>query len=214
MRLLLIPKSYRRNVTSLCQISSVSSPTEVLNSYVQIFFKTYRISNMPPVHTETLVGAISTVGSDYLVQSCIRSREFYVLSSAVEIIRTAEIILGTCTADGRELLIAIHEELDFAFTPPSVVVHLPCHIGTYIVPLPLDSVYNGVDILVRHRIGTAELCVEIAGILRNFRQALINLIIKPHRGICQVLHRYFTFLAERHLPIAVERTSRIYAYSQ
>ena len=163
MRLLLIPKSYRRNVTSLCQISSVSSPTEVLNSHFQILFKTYRISNMPPVHTETLVGAISTIRSDYLVQSCIRSGKLYVLSSAIEVIRTAEIIFGTCTANGRELLVTIHEELDFAFTPPSIVVHLPCHIGTYIMPLPFDSVYNGVDILIRHRIGAAELCVEIGG---------------------------------------------------
>ena len=82
------------------------------------------------------------------------------------------------------------------------------------MPLPFDSVYNGVDILIRHRIGAAELCVEVGGILRNFRQAIIYLIIKPHRGIRQVFHRYFAFFAKRHLPITVERTSRIYTYSQ
>ena len=171
---------------------------------------------MPAIHTETLLRTVYSIGAYNLVKSCIRCREFLVLAGCfiLKVIGTTEIVFCTGTADGRELLVTIHEEFDFSFTPPTTVIDLPCHVSTHILALALDAINQ---YMVRSHIGvwTAELCMEVSGILRNFSQCIVYLIVNPHFIVrINVFHSDSTLFAERHLPVTIECAARIHAYGQ
>src|SRR5690554_7241361 len=214
MRLFLIPESSRRDIRFLWQITVSMSPTQILNSNSQVFLKPYRIHHMPAIHSESLSGSVGNIGRQYLYQSGIRCCKSNVLPVPVEIIRSAEIILSSGSYDGRELLVSIHEEFDFSFAPPAIVIHLPGHIDSYIVPFSLYSVDNGIIGGFIH-FCAAELCMEIGSILRYIGQRIIDLIIEVHRlFIIDISHGDPAFFAERHHPITIERTTRIDGYRQ
>ncbi len=145
------------------------------------------------------------------MQSCIRRGKLLVLSSPVEIIRATEIVFGSGATNGRELLIAIHEELDFAFAPPAIVINAPGHVNTNKLPCTFNVVNNG--IIGSHvRIGASKLGMKISRIVRNISQRVVNLIIQAHFIlIIDVFHCNPTFLTERHLPVAVKCATGIYA---
>ena len=65
------------------------------------------------------------------------------------------------------------------------------------------------------RVGAAELRVEVGLVLRNFCQGVVDLVVQAHLlGGVDVLQRDTGFLAERHLPVAVEGAARIHADGQ
>ena len=60
-------------------------------------------------------------------------------------------------------------------------------------------------------IGSAQILALIAGISRDFRKRVIDLIIEDHLIVSEVFHGDFAFLAKWHLPIGVKTTARIHA---
>ena len=72
--------------------------------------------------------------------------EFLILArlGVLEVIGTAEIVLGSCAADGGIFFVAIHIEFDFPLTPPAVVIDAPCEICAHILPFAFYSVDKGV----------------------------------------------------------------------
>ena len=80
--------------------------------------------------------------------------------------------------------------------------------------LATDPIDNVIDFLVRYRVGTAELCMEIGCIIRHISQGIIYLVIEGHPFIVQVFHGDPAFLPERHVPVTVEGRSGIHADGQ
>ena len=110
--------------------------------------------------------------------------------------------------------IAIHEEFDLTFTPPSGAVRAPAHIGPHVMSPSLDTIYDRIVGFVRHRICPPELGMEVGRIFRNIRECVIDLIIEGHLLLVQVFHGYLAAFAEGHNPVTVEGTSRIHTHRQ
>ena len=62
------------------------------------------------------------------------------MSIDIEVPRAAKIIFGASAADGREFVVAIQIEFDFAFTPPAIVVNSPRDLRADIMPLTFYTV--------------------------------------------------------------------------
>ena len=77
---------------------------------------------------------------------------------------------------------------------------------------PFDAVEDGIDLLVRHRVGTAELGVEIGAVLGHLGQRVVDLVIDNEFLVAEVLHRDPGPLAEGHFPIAVEGAAWVHAH--
>ena len=76
--------------------------------------------------------------------------------------------------------------------------------STHVLSLALHTVNQRVQRPLG-RIGAAELRVEVGLVLRNFCQGVVDLVVQAHLlGGVDVLQRDTGFLAERHLPVAVE----------
>ena len=80
-------------------------------------------------------------------------------------------------ADGRELRVAVHVELDLALAPPAVVVDAPGQVGADVMAPALDAVEDGVDVLIGQRVDAAELGVEIGGVVRHLGQRVVDLVV-------------------------------------
>ena len=125
---------------------------------------------MPAVHAEAELAAVQLIGRQHL-QPCIRRGECRVSvmgQRVFEIVGAAEVILRARAADSGIIGVAIYVELDLPFSPPVGIVHAPGQISAHILSLALDSVQDGVDLLVGQRVHTAELGVEIGNLLRQF----------------------------------------------
>ena len=216
MRLSLVPESGRRDIRLLVVVASVMAPSQVLYRDLQVLVEAYRVKDMPAVQPESGHRTVQPVGTDYLVHAGIGGGELLVLARllVLEIVRAAEVVLNPGPADSRIFPVTVHVELDFPLTPPAVVVYTPCQVGTHVLSLALHTVNQRVQRPLG-RIGAAELRVEVGLVLRNFCQGVVDLVVQAHHlGGVDVLQRDTGFLAERHLPVAVEGAARIHADGQ
>ena len=93
-------------------------------------------------------------------------------------------------------------------------MHLPREIGAHILPLPLDAVQDGVEALLSQRRFASELRMEVSGVSRHPGQRVVDLVIDCHVLLIPVLQRDPRFLAEGHLPVAIEGAARVHAHRQ
>src|SRR5690606_35726271 len=91
----------------------------------------------------------------------------------------------------------------------AVIIHTNGHKGAYVVSLTLNSVDNYM-IRIRILVRPSVLRMEIGFIFPNFRQRIVDLIIKTHRFIgIYILNRDPAFFTEGHFPETVEGTTRV-----
>ena len=83
MGLSLIPKTGRRYIGFLGQIPSSMTPTQVLNGYAQILFKTNGIHDMPPIKSKTLSCFIRQISGYYLHKSAVRGSKGDIFSIVI-----------------------------------------------------------------------------------------------------------------------------------
>ena len=86
MRLSLIPECGSRDVRALLEVTSVMSPSKILNCSLEIFLEADRIYDVPSVKTKAFLCTVSAVRTDHLAKSCILSGELCIPSVTVEII--------------------------------------------------------------------------------------------------------------------------------
>src|SRR3954464_8251579 len=122
----------------------------------------------------------------------------------VEVPRATEVVLGTGAADGRELVVAVHVELDLALTPPTGTVDAPRQVGADVVPWALDTVQQRVHGLGRQRVAPPPLRVQVRRLLGYGAQPVVDLEVDDDLLVVKVLQGQLGPLAERHLPAAVE----------
>src|ERR1700731_3866183 len=99
---------------------------------------------MPTVHTQPLVRAVDLVRREHLVQTEIRTGVPVVPAADVEIPGTAEIVLSSGTADGRELGVPVQVELPLPLAPPTRRPRSDRQIRPHITAVTADTVQNGV----------------------------------------------------------------------
>jgi len=61
------------------------------------------------------------------------------ISSTIQVVRTAEIVFCSRPTDGWKFIITIDVKFDFTFSPPTGVVHAPSRIGADILSPPLHT---------------------------------------------------------------------------
>ena len=105
----------------------------------------------------------------------------------LKIVRAAEVVLGSRAADGGILGVPVQVELNLPFAPPTVVVHAPRHVSTYILSLAFYPVQDGVLLLIGKRVHPTELGVEIGGVFRDFSQTIIHLIVADYFRLGAIL---------------------------
>src|SRR5580698_3511872 len=140
----LIPECDRRNVIRKRQIPAAALPSQVLNRYAQIIFEADRIGNVPAIEPESLLRLIQAVGLDDLCQAGVGRGEGVVLVRLLilKIIRPVEVIFGSRAVDCRKYPVAVEVKLDFALTPPTVVVDAPGQISAYILSFAFDAIQD------------------------------------------------------------------------
>ena len=107
----------------------LASPAERLNGHAQILLEIDGILNVEAIHIEIALCAVKPVGVSHLVHAGIGCGELDIMTVHIKIIRAADVILGARAADGREVGVAVDEELDLALTPPAVGLDTPEEIG-------------------------------------------------------------------------------------
>src|SRR5699024_9035303 len=119
---------------------------------------------MPAIHAKSLLALVEAIRNDDLGQTKVWRAVAAVLTLRVlEVPGAAEVILGTSAGDSWEIGIAIHIELNLAFTPPTAGVHAPGDVGANVLALPLHAIEQGVHIHIRQRVGSSPLGVEVGG---------------------------------------------------
>src|SRR5690554_6220697 len=88
------------------------------------------------------------------MQARVRRRILLILPGllVLEVVRSQKIIFRSRTHDGRKILVAVHKEFNFTFSPPAVIVYANSHKSSYIVAFALNSVNNnmiGICVLIR-----------------------------------------------------------------
>src|SRR5208283_1854476 len=89
-----------------------------------------------------------------------------VRSGGFKVVGAAKIIFRARAADGREFLVAVQVELDFAFAPPPWAVDFPGQVCADVLAMPFHAVEDGEDAFRFKWIFPAELRVKIARVLR------------------------------------------------
>ena len=79
----------------------------------------------------------------------------------------------------------------------------------YIVSLSADTVKDNIVLLVRQRIYTPELRMEICAVIRDVGQRVVYLIVHYYIAVICVFERYSRALFKRHMPVAVKAVERI-----
>lgn len=156
-----IPVRHRRYIVLQRKVSAVTSPAECLYGNFQIVFKINGVGNVPTIHIKISLRAVGAVCRADFRQTRIGCCEFCIFSVYVKIIGSAKVIFRARAANRRELFVAVDIEFYLAFAPPAVGFYSPVEIGAYIMSPPLNSVQNSVNVFVRKRVYTPELCVEI-----------------------------------------------------
>ena len=94
---------------------------------------------MPAIHAKALLTLIESIGSNHLGQSQEGGRVDTVLAlGMLKVPGASKVVFRSRSADRGPILVAIEVKLDFAFTPPTVVVDAPGDISTYIMSMALD----------------------------------------------------------------------------
>src|SRR5271169_1260775 len=101
--------------------TSIRLPAESLNRHLEVRLKADRIGNVPAIESEALAGFVNPVGRKHLSEPRVgRAEGLIAMGRAVlKIVGAAEVILRAGATDCGELLVAIEEELDLAFAPPT-----------------------------------------------------------------------------------------------
>ncbi len=215
----LVPEYNRSDIILQGQVAAIAPPAQGLDGYFQVFFKTYGIGYMPAVESEALHHIIMPIATDHLVQTRIRGTEFCIidlvypcriLCTGIKIIGAAEIVFRACTADRREILVAINEEFDLAFAPPAIIVYTPGDISAHIMSLSLDTFHEGIIGFIRERIDAAELGMEISCVIGYLGKGIIHLVIQDHVFRIDIFHGDPAFFPEGHGPIAVKGAAWVY----
>src|SRR5258708_1552166 len=138
----LVPEYHRGNIILQRQVPSLAPPSQGLDSNLQAFFKSNGISDMPAVETKTLRDVIMTISPDHLVQAGVRTTELRIGRSlyagrifmpGIEVVRSAEIILGPGATDGGKIRIPVHEKFYFTFAPPAIIVNSISQVSAHIL---------------------------------------------------------------------------------
>ena len=79
----------------------------------------------------------------------------------------------------------------------------------YIVSLSADTIKDNIVLLVRQRIYTPELRMEICAVIRDVGQRVVYLIVHYYIAVICVFERYSRALFKRHMPVAVNAVERI-----
>ena len=164
---------------------------------------------MPAVESESLADIVQTVAAHDLRQTGVRGREFRILAVDVKVVRTAEVVFRTGAADGREFGVAVHEELDFTFAPPAVVVYTPEQVRADVLTLALDAVDDGVVRLVRQRVDAVEAGAEVRDFVFQLGFDVVDLVVDRRVAVVDVFERDACALLERHRPVAVQTDLRV-----
>jgi len=211
---LLVPESHRRDIVLKREISPARVPAQSLDGHPEVFLEPHRVRDVPAVESEALLGLPLAVRDDDLRHARIGSCVFPVFPFHGESVGSAEVVLGPGAADGGKLLVSVDEKFYLAFTPPAGVVRAPAHVGADKVAPAFDSINDGVNGLVGQGIDAPELGMQIACILWDVGQGVVDLIIEGHVFLVQVLHGDLARFPERHHPVAVEAASGIHADGQ
>src|SRR5262245_27139891 len=211
VRLPLVPVDDRADVVLERKIAVARAPPQSLNRDLQVALEPDRVGDVPAVETEALLRLIEAVGTNDQRHPRVGSGELLVLLRlpVLEVVRAAEVVLGAGADDRGGVLVAVHVELDLAFSPPAVVVDAVGHVRADVVSLALDSVDQRVDLFVGEGIDPTELRVEIALVLSDVGQRVGDLVVERHLFFADVLERDARALAKRHDPVAVERAAGI-----
>src|SRR5262245_15877047 len=187
----LIPERDAGDVVLEGEIAAVAAPAEGLDRHLKIGLEADRVGDVPAIQPETHVALVVVLGADDLGQAGVGAGEFLVLlgDRILEVVAAAAIILGARAADRGIFLVAVHVELDLALAPPAVVVHAPRHVCADILALAFHVVEDRVDLLEGQGIGAAKLRVEVGGVVGDFVERVIDLVIESHRFDVAILHR-------------------------
>src|SRR6185437_10184493 len=124
----LIPEGDRGDVVLQRQVAAVTlgAPAERLNGDAQILLEAHWVGDVPAVEAEALLRSVDAIGPDHLRHARVGGGELAVLAllaavdnARVEVVGAAEVVFRAGAADGRELGVAVHEELDLALAPPA-----------------------------------------------------------------------------------------------
>jgi hypothetical protein len=125
----LVPVTNRGDVVLERLELAVRPPSQSLHAHLQVLIKADGIRDVPAVQA-VLRNLALHFPPERIAEEC----------GAVGVAETpgsSEVVFRPCAADGGELLVAVHEELDLAFAPPAVGELGPGHIGADIVPFAL-----------------------------------------------------------------------------
>ena len=103
-----------------------AGPAQVVQSHPEVLFKVDGVGNVEAVQQKPLLTVIEgfIVAHDG-IHTAVQAAEGLVFANVdviSEAVAAAEIVLGAGAADGGEFVVAVHVELDLAFSPPAVVV--------------------------------------------------------------------------------------------
>ena len=217
MRQGLVPVGHRGQVILQRQITAALAPAQRLDGDLQILLKVNGINDVPAVHAKAELAGIEGIGCDDLMESRIRRGKGNIAvmrPGILKIIGAAEIVFCAGTANGGELFVPVHEELNLALAPPAAVVDAPGHVGTHIFALAPDSVDDSIVLLVGKRVGSAELGVEVSLVRRYLAVTVINLVVHGDRFFSHIGQGEAGALSEGHGPVAVEGAAGVDADSQ
>ncbi len=111
----------------------------------KVLVKTNGIGDVPAIEAKALAGFVNLVRRQHLRQASVGGGEGIVMAFAIgaarfKIVGAAEIIFRAGTANGGEFRIAIQEEFDFAFAPPTGGVSFPREISADVLARALHVV--------------------------------------------------------------------------
>src|SRR5690606_3697761 len=169
-----------------------------------------RVGEVPAIHPETLLTGVEAVRAQHLVQAEIRRGERGVPGTGdVEVPGTAEVVLGPGTADGGELVVAVEVELHLALAPPAGVVDAPRQVGADVVTSALHAVEQRVHLAAGDGVAAPPLRVQVAGVVGNVVELVVDLVVEDDLGGGQVLQGDPGRAPERHRPVRVEPAVRV-----
>ena len=147
----LVPVRDGRDVVLELQVAPAAAPAERLHRDRQVGAEPDRVGEMPTVEAEALLRPVLAVGPQHLGHARVRRRELGVVAADVEVVRAAEVVLGAGSADRRELVVAVDEELHLALAPPAGVVHAPRAIRADVLAATVHAVEDPHDLARRQR---------------------------------------------------------------
>lgn len=216
MRILLVPVGDGGHFAIELLVESAFFPAERLDGDLQVFLEADGVGDVPAVESELLVGFIDLVRRQYLREAGVGRGEGLIFVEVVvfEIVRAAEIVFGAGAANGRELIIAVQVEFDFAFTPPARVMDVHGEVGADVLAFAFDVVEDGVKAAGLERVFVMVLSMEISSVARDGGEFIVHLVVQSHAFRIRAFHIFHGdagAFAEGHGPIAIEAAAGVHA---